>query len=53
MIGNVKVGVACGAEVGRRPEWMGVDQYDPCPCVLDKGHDGQPHECCHGFRRDE
>lgn len=30
----------CGKDVGSRPEWMGVDQYDPCPCLLDLGHDG-------------
>lgn len=30
----------CAGTVGRRPEWMGVDQWDPCACVLPAGHDG-------------
>jgi hypothetical protein len=29
----------CRAELGRRPEWMGVDQWDPCRCRLDAGHE--------------
>lgn len=38
----------CGCDTGRRPYWMSIDQYDPCPCVLPGGHDG-PHECAgHG-----
>jgi hypothetical protein len=30
----------CKKDVGTRPYWMGVDQYDACPCLLPKGHDG-------------
>lgn len=36
----------CKGTLGSRPEWMGVDQYDPCRCRLDRGHDG-PHWCEH------
>ena len=31
----------CGRQVGSRPWWMGPDQYDPCHCIRDKGHDGE------------
>lgn len=34
----------CGIDAGSRPYWMGVDQYDPCPCVRPRGHDGE-HGC--------
>lgn len=44
---DADVAERCLADVGRRPGWMGVDQYDPCPCLLRKDHDG-PHECRHG-----
>lgn len=37
----------CRHDLSRRPEWMGVDQYDPCRCIHDVGHEG-PHECKHG-----
>lgn len=37
----------CPATLGKRPTWMGVDQYDPCSCRLPNGHDGD-HECAHG-----
>lgn len=30
----------CGRDLGSRPSWMSPDQYDPCPCVLPEGHDG-------------
>lgn len=38
--------VRCKGTLGSRPEWMGVDQYDPCRCRLNEGHDG-PHWCEH------
>ena len=28
----------CNKRVGSRPFWMGVDQYDPCYCLLPAGH---------------
>lgn len=37
----------CPATLGKRPTWVGVDQYDPCSCRLPNGHDGD-HECSHG-----
>lgn len=43
-------GNGCGVEVSTRPYWMGVDQYDPCLCVLDKGH-GDDHQCSHGITK--
>lgn len=30
----------CGKGLGSRPSWMSPDQYDPCPCLLDLGHEG-------------
>lgn len=30
----------CGKPVGSKPWWMGVDQYDPCPCTREPDHDG-------------
>jgi hypothetical protein len=36
----------CTGTLGSRPEWMSPDQYDPCRCRLDAGHDG-PHWCEH------
>lgn len=36
----------CNGNVGRRPDWMGVDQYDPCRCTLPNGHAGA-HTCEH------
>ncbi len=30
----------CDKPVGSRPSWMGVDQYDPCRCMLARGHLG-------------
>ena len=36
----------CPGTVGSRPYWMGVDQYDPCPCILPPGHEGK-HACAH------
>lgn len=36
----------CGVDLGTKPYWMGVDQYDPCPCLLPNGHDGA-HVCEH------
>jgi len=36
----------CRGTLGRRPDWMSPDQYDPCRCDLTTGHDG-PHECEH------
>lgn len=36
----------CTHDLGRRPSWMSPDQYDPCRCLLPKGHDGE-HECSH------
>lgn len=30
----------CGEPVGRKPGWMGVDQWDACPCILKAKHDG-------------
>lgn len=41
---------ACGLDVGQRPYWMGIDQYDPCPCVRKRGHLLE-HECVHGHTR--
>lgn len=37
----------CSGTVGRRPYWMGVDQWDPCLCVLRLNHDGKCR-CEHG-----
>lgn len=37
----------CPATLGKRPTWVGVDQYDPCSCRLPNGHDGD-HKCSHG-----
>jgi hypothetical protein len=31
---------ACGRDAGKRPGWMSPGQYDPCPCVRPKGHEG-------------
>jgi len=39
-------GTECGKDVGRRPEWMSRDQYDPCRCLLAFGHEGD-HACVH------
>lgn len=36
----------CEGTLGTRAYWMGVDQYDPCQCRLDNGHEG-PHWCEH------
>lgn len=36
----------CRGTLGSRPSWMSPDQYDPCRCRLDRGHDG-PHWCEH------
>ena len=30
----------CGKPVGSPPYWMSRDQFDPCPCVLEPGHEG-------------
>lgn len=30
----------CKKDVGKKPYWMSADQYDECPCVELKGHDG-------------
>lgn len=38
----------CNKNVGTKPYWMGVDQYDQCHCVLDDGHDGKC-VCSHGI----
>ena len=43
MSGDVVV-PPCGVDVSKRPYWMSPDQYDPCPCVLDQGHEGK-HDC--------
>ena len=37
---------ACPLDAGERPYWMGVDQYDPCKCLLTKGHE-PPCVCSH------
>lgn len=44
----------CGYDLGTRPYWMSEWQYDPCPCLLPKGHMAtvngrlrQMHECKH------
>ena len=39
----------CGINMGTKPWWMGPDQYDPCPCVLDVDHKND-HECKHGIK---
>ncbi len=36
----------CTVDVGSRPSWMSPDQYDPCRCLLPKGHVGN-HTCGH------
>lgn len=33
--------VRCGRDAGTRPSWMSPYQYDPCPCVRPRGHDGK------------
>lgn len=38
--GDVSVVSLCGRDLGTRPYWMSPWQYDECPCVLPKGHDG-------------
>jgi hypothetical protein len=30
----------CGSGLGERPGWMGVDQWDPCPCDQPMNHEG-------------
>lgn len=40
------LGGRCHGTLGSRPEWMSPDQYDPCRCRLEDGHDG-PHWCEH------
>lgn len=39
----------CKQPMGTKPWWMGVDQYDPCPCVLPSNHT-EDHECKHGVK---
>lgn len=34
----------CTGTLGSRPGWMSPDQYDPCRCRLDRGHDGPQGE---------
>lgn len=36
----------CTGTLGSRPDWMSPDQYDPCRCRLDAGHEGA-HWCEH------
>lgn len=36
----------CSGTLGSKPWWMSWDQYDPCPCLLPEGHDGD-HWCEH------
>lgn len=31
----------CGGPVGSPPWWMNKDQFDPCRCLLPRGHDGE------------
>lgn len=40
----------CNKRVNSRPWWMGVDQFDPCFCVLDKNHEGLCI-CSHGLSK--
>lgn len=46
LVGREVVQVPCGRDAGRRPAWMSLDQYDPCPCVLVAGHE-PPCACEH------
>lgn len=39
----------CGLPVGSKPSWMGVDQYDPCKCILPTDHE-PPCKCSHQVR---
>lgn len=38
--------VRCSGTLGEKPWWMSWGQYDPCPCRLPAGHDGD-HWCEH------
>lgn len=31
----------CGKRVGEKPWWMGDYQYEPCYCLLDRGHEDE------------
>lgn len=42
----VRMDPRCQGTLGDRPSWMGVDQFDPCRCVLPRDHDGA-HACEH------